>query len=64
MSRTGRVEEACRLLEAIEPTDSEAAEETLGILAGAYKRRADAEPAKRDEWLKASYEKYERGWRL
>jgi tetratricopeptide (TPR) repeat protein len=62
-SRAGRLEDACRWLEAIEATDSAADEETQGILAGAYKRRADAEPARREEWLKASHAKYERGWR-
>jgi tetratricopeptide (TPR) repeat protein len=62
-SRAGRLEDACHWLEAIEATDSAADEETQGILAGAYKRRADAEPARREEWLKTAHGKYERGWR-
>lgn len=62
-SRAGRLEEACGWLEAVEATDSAADEETQGILAGVYKRRADAEPARREEWLRASHAKYERGWR-
>jgi hypothetical protein len=60
-SRAGRLEQACSWLEAIEATDSQADEETQGILAGAYKRRA-AEPARRAEWLAACHEKYQRGW--
>jgi hypothetical protein len=59
-SRTGRLDEACALLEGIETTDSAADEETQGILAGAYKRRAQAES--QQEWLAAAHAKYERGW--
>jgi hypothetical protein len=62
-SRGGKLEEACAWLEATETTDSAADEETQGILAGAYKRRADAELARREGWLKAAHAKYERGWR-
>jgi tetratricopeptide (TPR) repeat protein len=62
-SRAGKLEEACAWLEATDTTDTAADEETQGILAGAYKRRADAEPARRDEWLKAAHARYERGWR-
>jgi tetratricopeptide (TPR) repeat protein len=62
-SRAGRLEEACSWLEAIEVTDSAADEETQGILAGAYKRWADADAERREEWLTASHAKYERGWR-
>ena len=47
-------------LEAIEATDSAADEETQGILAGAYKRLADADPARRDEWLQVCQAKYGR----
>ena len=61
-SRAGRLAEACAWLEAIEPTDSAADEETQGILGGAYKRQADAEPAERLAWLTKSHAKYERGW--
>jgi tetratricopeptide (TPR) repeat protein len=61
-SRAGRLEDACAWLEAIETTDSAADEETQGILAGAYKRRAAAEPERRDEWLQACHAKYQRGW--
>jgi hypothetical protein len=61
-SRVGRLVEACAWLEAIEATDSAADEETQGILGGAYKREADAEPAKRMDWLAKSHAKYERGW--
>jgi tetratricopeptide (TPR) repeat protein len=63
LSRVGRLEEACFLLESIEMVDSEADEETQGILAGAYKRRAEADPAKADEWLRACHAKYALGWR-
>ena len=63
LSRVGRLEEACALLESMERVDSEADEETQGILAGAYKRRAEAEPARRDEWLRACHTKYLLGWR-
>ena len=61
-SRSGRLEEACAWLEAIETTDSEADEETQGILAGAYKRRGDADPARAAQWRQASHLGYERGW--
>jgi tetratricopeptide (TPR) repeat protein len=61
-SRVGELDQACDLLEAIEATDSAADEETQGILAGAYKRRAEVEPRRRDEWRKASQERYVRGW--
>jgi hypothetical protein len=50
------------LLEAIKTPDPAADEETQGILAGAYKRRSDAEPGRRDEWLRACHARYERGW--
>jgi tetratricopeptide (TPR) repeat protein len=62
-SRTGRLKEACDVLEAIEITDSAADEETQGILAGVYKRRADVEPERYDEFLRTCNEKYYRGWR-
>jgi tetratricopeptide (TPR) repeat protein len=62
-SRLGQLGDACDYLEKIEATDSAADEETQGILAGTYKRRAEAEPARRGEWLQASYAKYENGWR-
>jgi internalin A len=62
-SRTGRLEQACECLEAIEPGDAAADETTLGILAGVYKRRADAEPARRQEWIRACQDRYDRGWR-
>lgn len=62
-SRTGRLAEACTRLEAIATTDSAADEETQGILAGAYKRRAEAEPGRRREWLQACHDRYEQGWR-
>ena len=61
-SRAGRLEEACGWLEAIEATDSAADEETQGILAGAYKRRLEAEPGRSAEWLRASWKKYTAGW--
>jgi tetratricopeptide (TPR) repeat protein len=61
-SRTGRLKEACDWLEAIEPTDSAADEETQGILAGVYKRRAEAEPDRNEEWLKKCHDRYARGW--
>jgi len=62
LSRALRLDEACALLESIEGIDSAADEETQGILGGIYKRRADAEPAKRDEWLRACQARYDRGW--
>jgi tetratricopeptide (TPR) repeat protein len=62
-SRTGRLEDACAYLEAIDPTDSAADEETQGILAGACKRRAAADPERRTEWLTRCHERYDRGWR-
>ena len=62
-SRTGRLAESCAWLEKIGPDDSAADEETQGILAGAYKRRAETEPARRGEWLAACHDRYVRGWR-
>jgi len=62
-SRAGRLVEACDWLEAIETTDSAAAEETQGILAGAYKKRAKTEPRRSREWLAKSHTGYERAWR-
>ncbi len=64
LSRTGRLEEACNCLDAIESTESAADEETQGILAGTYKRRADQDLERRDEWLGACHEWYESGWQL
>jgi tetratricopeptide (TPR) repeat protein len=61
-SRTGRLTEACNWLEAIKATDSAADEETQGILAGVYKRRAEAEPDRHDDWLKKCHDRYARGW--
>lgn len=61
-SRAGRLREACDWLEAIGGTDSAADEETMGILAGAYKRRAEAESNGRDDWLRKCHGRYDRGW--
>ena len=62
-SRMGRLAEACEWLESIGPADAAADEETQGILAGAFKRRADADPTRRDEWRRRSQQVYEQGWR-
>jgi tetratricopeptide (TPR) repeat protein len=62
-SRTGRLSEACDCLGAIGRVDPVTDQETHGILAGAYKRRAEAEPERRVDWLKAAHKRYERGWR-
>jgi tetratricopeptide (TPR) repeat protein len=61
-SREGRLEEACAWLEAIEDTDSATDEETQGILAGAYKRQAEADPQRQTEWLKKCHASYAHGW--
>jgi hypothetical protein len=61
-SRAERLQQACEWLEAIETKDATADQETQGILAGAYKRRADAEPARHHEWMQACHAKYKRGW--
>jgi tetratricopeptide (TPR) repeat protein len=63
LSRSGRPAQACEWLERIGPTDWAADDETEGILAGAYKKRADAEPDARDGWLRRSHALYECAWR-
>ncbi len=62
-SRMGQLEKACDWLEKIESPDAALDEEIQGILAGAYKRRAKAEPDHRQHWLQQSFNKYHLGWR-
>jgi hypothetical protein len=52
---------ARHLLEGIEPTGSPADQETLGILAGVYKRLWQQAPAQRD-WLRRCHDTYRAGW--
>ncbi len=60
-SKNGRLDQARQLLEAIRPTATAADEETLGILAGVYKRYWKNSPDGLD-WLKRSRDTYRAGW--
>jgi tetratricopeptide (TPR) repeat protein len=61
-SRTGRLDEARAMLEAIDTLDSTADEETQGILAGVYKRLAESHPSEAGVWLMRCHETYRKGW--